>query len=448
MKRSWIQKSVVCMMVLMLAMGLVQKPASAAQGDLDVKAKAAILVEASTGKILYEKNADNAQGIASMTKMMTEYLLLEAIQDGKVKWDQTYEVPMNISKMSHNTGLSNVSLEVGRSYTVKELYEAMAIYSANAATMGIAETIAGSEAKFVEMMNAKAKELGLEHYKFVNSTGLNNADLSQYFDSVVGDPDEENVMSAKDMATLAYRLLKDHPEILETSSIPKKVFDKGGDPTNMSNWNWMLPGLIREYEGMDGLKTGTTDFAGANFTGTAERDGIRFISVVMDVNVPSGENSYDARFNETRKLLDYAFNNYTLEEVFPANYEIKGHKTMAVVKGKEKNVKIHTKDPLQMVLKSDADKKFKPQFEVDKKKLNEDGELQAPVKKGETIGYVTVKSDDGLGYLTDKGGSSKAAVVTADGVEKANWFILSMRAVGGFFSDIWGSVTSTVKGWF
>jgi serine-type D-Ala-D-Ala carboxypeptidase (penicillin-binding protein 5/6) len=447
-KRSWIQKSVVCMMVLMLAMGLVQKPASAAQDDLDVKAKAAILVEASTGKILYEKNADNAQGIASMTKMMTEYLLLEAIQDGKVKWDQTYEVPMNISKMSHNTGLSNVSLEVGRSYTVKELYEAMAIYSANAATMGIAETIAGSEAKFVEMMNAKAKELGLEHYKFVNSTGLNNADLSQYFDSVVGEPDEENFMSAKDMATLAFRLLKDHPEILETSSIPKKVFDKGGDPTNMSNWNWMLPGLIREYEGMDGLKTGTTDFAGANFTGTAERDGIRFISVVMDVNVPAGENSYDARFNETRKLLDYAFNNYTLEEVYPANYEIKGHKTMPVVKGKEKSVKIHTKDPLQMVLKTDADKKFKPQFEVDKKKLNEDGELQAPVKKGETIGYVTVKSDDGLGYLTDKGGSSKAAVVTADGVEKANWFILSMRAVGGFFSDIWGSVTSTVKGWF
>lgn len=216
----------------------------------------------------------------------------------------------------------------------------------------------------------------------------------------------------------------------------------------MSNWNWMLPGLIREYEGMDGLKTGTTDFAGANFTGTAERDGIRFISVVMDVNVPSGENSYDARFNETRKLLDYAFNNYTLEEVYPANYEIKGHKTMPVVKGKEKDVKIHTKDPLQMVLKSDADKKFNPQFEVDKKKLNEDGKLQAPVKKGETIGYVTVKSDDGLGYLTDKGGSSKAAVVTADGVEKANWFILSMRAVGGFFSDIWGSVTSTVKGWF
>ena len=161
MKRSWIQKSFVCMMVFMMAMGIVGRPANA-QGDLDVNAKAAILVEASTGKILYEKNSENAQGIASMTKMMTEYLLLEAIEEGKVKWDQKYTVPANLSQMSHNTGLSNVSLEVEGTYTIKELYEAMAIYSANAATIAITETIAGSEANFVKMMNAKAKELGLE----------------------------------------------------------------------------------------------------------------------------------------------------------------------------------------------------------------------------------------------------------------------------------------------
>ncbi|MBN8194604.1 D-alanyl-D-alanine carboxypeptidase [Bacillus sp. NTK074B] len=439
------------MMVFMMAMSMVQKPANA-QGDLDVNAKAAILVEASTGKILYEKNSDTAQGIASMTKMMSEYLLLEAVEDGKVKWDQKYTVPGNLSEMSHNTGLSNVSLREEDSYTIKELYEAMAIYSANAATMAIAETIAGSEANFVKMMNEKAKELGLKEYKFVNSTGLNNRDLQPYVDQVVGGPEEENVMSANDVATLAYRLLHDHPEVLETSSIPKKVFAEGTvDETHMDNWNWMLKGLLREYEGMDGLKTGTTDFAGANFTGTAERDGLRFITVVMNVDVPPGENSYDARFSETRKMLDYAFNNYSMEEVLPADYKVKGQKTLSVEKGKEKEVQIKTDVPLSMVIKNGEEDQYKPKFVLDKKKLNDDGELTAPVKEGEKVGYVMLeaKGKKDLGYLTDKGtNASKASVVTVDSVEKANWFVLSMRAVGGFFGDIWNSITSTVKGWF
>ncbi|MGM0855418.1 MAG: serine hydrolase [Bacillota bacterium] len=439
------------MMVFMMAMGIVERPANA-QGDLDVNAKAAILVEASTGKILYEKNSENAQGIASMTKMMTEYLLLEAIEEGKVKWDQKYTVPTKVSNMSHNDGLSNVPLREEGTYVLKDLYEAMAIESANAATMAIAEIVAGSEANFVKKMNAKAKELGLKNYKFVNSSGLNNRDLAPYVDQVVGGPEEENVMSAKDTAILAYRMLKDFPEVLETSSIPKKVFAEGTeDEVQMENWNYMLPSLIREYEGMDGLKTGTTDFAGACFTGTAERDGMRYITVVMNVDVAPGENSYDARFSETRKMMDYAFNNYTIEEVLPADYQVKGQKTLPVDKGKEKEIQIKTDAPLSMVIKNGEEDQYKPKFVLDKKKLNDEDELTAPVKKGEKVGYVTLESKDkkDLGYLTEKGtNASKASVVAVDGVEKANWFVLSMRAVGGFFGDIWNSVTSTVKGWF
>ncbi|TMU82169.1 D-alanyl-D-alanine carboxypeptidase [Bacillus sp. BHET2] len=451
MKRSWIQKSFVCMMVFMMAMGIVQRPANA-QGDVDVNAKAAILVEASTGKILYEKNSDTAQGIASMTKMMTEYVLLEAVKEGKVKWDQKYTVPTKISNMSHNDNLSNVPLREEGTYKIKDLYEAMAIESANAAAMAVAETVAGSQEKFVRMMNDKAKELGLENYKFVNVTGLNNKDLAPYVDQVVGGADEENVMSAKDTATLAYRLMKDFPEILKTSGISKKTFAEGTeDAFNMKNWNWMLPGLIREYEGMDGLKTGTTDFAGGCFTGTAERDGMRYITVVMNVDVSSGENSYDARFNETRKMLDYAFSNFTMEEVLPTDYQVKGQKTLPVEKGKEKKVQIKTDAPLSIVIKNGEENQYKPKFVLDKKKLNDDGELTAPVKKGEQVGYVMMESKGkkDLGYLTNKGtNASKAAVVTVGSVEKANWFVLSMRAVGGFFGDIWNSITSAVKGWF
>ena len=170
----------------------------------------------------------------------------------------------------------------------------MAIESANAATIAIAEIVAGSEAKFVKLMNRKAAEIGLEKYKFVNSSGLNNRDMLKYFPDIVGEPDEENVMSAKDVAILASRLLHDFPEVLETSSIPEKIFAEGTeDAFVMDNWNWMLEGYkdIAErypnyqqfvYDGLDGLKTGSTLFAGYNFTGTASRDGQRFISVVMN----------------------------------------------------------------------------------------------------------------------------------------------------------------------
>ena len=245
--------------------------ATKAEESLNLNVDAAILIDAETGKILYEKNADKALGIASMTKMMTEYLLFEAIEDGKITWDQQYSVTDYTYRISQNRVLSNVPLRQDGSYSIRELYEAMAIYSANAATIGIAETIAGTEENFVKLMNEKAEEMGLKDYKIVNSTGLNNADLLGMHPASTGATDE-NVMPAKSVATLAYYLMKDYPEVLDTTKIAKKTFREGTDDAiEMSNWNWMLPGLVYEYEGVDGLKTGTTDFAGHSFTGTAEK---------------------------------------------------------------------------------------------------------------------------------------------------------------------------------
>jgi serine-type D-Ala-D-Ala carboxypeptidase (penicillin-binding protein 5/6) len=449
-KRSTVQKYVAYLLIFLLSFSLVQKPASA-EDALNIKADAAILVEASTGKILYEKNSDTALGVASMTKMMTEYLLLEAIKEGNVKWDQKYNVSEVVYKVSQDTSLSNVPLRADGQYTIKELYEAMAIYSANAATMAIAETIAGSEANFVKMMNEKAEELGLENYKFVNSSGLNNRDLKGMHPEGSG-PEDENVMSAKDTAKLASSLIQDFPEVLDTSSIEKKKFREGTeDVTNMENWNWMLPGLVYGYEGMDGLKTGTTDFAGYCFTGTAERDGMRYITVVMNAKDSSGSGSYEARFGETQKMLDFAFSNFSMEEILPANYKVKGHKTLPVVKGKEKKVTIQTKEPLKMVVRNGAKDNYKPKLVLDKKKLTDEKELTAPIKEGEKVGYITVeaKEKESLGFLFENGTKgAQVPVVTEEKVEKANWFILSMRAVGGFFGDLWDTITSTVKGWF
>lgn len=419
--------------------------------ELNINADGAILVDAVTGKVLYEKDADSVLGIASMTKMMTEYLLFDAIEHGKVKWDQEYQVSPLVYKISQNRKLSNVPLRQDGTYTIRELYEAMVIYSANAATIAIAEKIAGSEGNFVKMMNEKAEKLGLKDYKFVNSTGLNNRDYNGEHPSGTG-AEDENVMSPRAVATLAFHLLNEYPDVLKTASIPKKTFREGtSDAINMINWNWMLPTLDYGYEGIDGLKTGTTEFAGYCFTGTAERDGKRFITVVQNAKDASGTSGYNARFGETRKMLDYAFGNTTKEEIVPKHYQVKGKKTLPIIKGKEDQVKIYTNSAIEMVVENGEKDKYKPVFVLDKKKVNKNGELTAPIKKGEKIGYVTIEPKDGskVSFLTEEGQKKVVAdVVAAQDVEKANWFVLMMRGIGNFFGDMWHGISSTVKGWF
>ncbi|MCQ6281992.1 serine hydrolase [Bacillus sp. EB600] len=409
-----------------------------AQVDLNVHASGAILVDGKTGRVLYDQNADTLHGIASMTKMLTEYMLLDDIKKGKVSWDQTYTVDDLVYKISQDPSLSNVPLRQGGQYTVKELYQAMAIYSADAAAIALAEIMGGSETNFVKMMNAEAQKLGLKHYKFVNSTGLNNADYKG-MQPVVGGPTDENVMSARDVATLAFCLINDFPEILKTSSIPTLTFAAGTkDQIVMKNWNWMLPSLIYAYPGMDGLKTGTTDFAGYCFTGTASRNGIRFITVVQNATDASGKGGYKARFAETRKMLNYAFSNYSKVQMVPKHYQIKGDETVPVSNGSSNQVPVYTKSALSMVVQSGEKKDFKPVLVLDKSKVDSSGKLIAPIKKGEKIGYLTFvsKSGQSISYLTPQGQKkAEVDVVAAQDDNKANWFIMIMRGIGGFFSN-------------
>ena len=432
----------VLFMFVSASFSLLPNRTSAAENDsLGLNAEAAILIDAETGAILYEKNADVVLGVASMSKMMTEYLVLEAIKDGSISWDQKVMISEYIHNLSSpNMGLSNVGLTQGEQYTVKELYEAMAIFSANAATSALAEVVGGTEKGFVELMNKKAEELKLGEYKFVNSSGLNNSDLLG--NHPAGNPDDENVMSAKATARLAYHLLNDFPEVIDTASKPVLKFRDGRD---YKNFNYMLPGLVFHYPGVDGLKTGSTDFAGFGFTATAKRGDNRFITVVMKTS------SKEERFTETRKLLDYAFGNYTKEEIVAKGTEIKGHKTLPVTKGKEDSVQIESADSIELAIKKGEEKNFKPVLKLDNKKLNDEGELTAPIKKGDKVGTLTVQPKEGepIEFLTEDGVKSVTVdVIASEDVEKANWFVLSMRAVGGFFADIWGSVSSTVKGWF
>lgn len=418
-------------------------PAKAnAETDLGLTVDAAILIDADSGKILYEQNADSPLGIASMTKMMTEYLLLDAIEAGTVTWEQEYHVTDYTYVMSQNRALSNVPLRADGSYTIRELYEAMAIYSANAATVAIAETIAGSEAEFLKLMNKKAEELGLEGYKFVNSTGLNNADLFGMHPKGTG-AEDENVMPAKSVAKLAYHLLKDHPNVLETSSIAKKTFREGTDDAiEMSNWNFMLPGLVYEYEGVDGLKTGTTNFAGHCFTGTAERNGTRLIAVVMKAVDANGKGSYKARFDAAAKLFDYGFTQFSKQEIIPADYTFKNQETVKVTKGKEDEVAIAVKEPISFMVKSSEKDLYTPKLVLDKESL------EADVKKGTVVGKVVVERTEGTDYGFIDGKEISSDVVTTEAVERASGFSLFFQGIGNFFGNLWGGITDFVGGLF
>lgn len=444
-KRNGYRISAILLSIL-LFFGLFSPEMMEADAAFDVNAGAAILIDGETGQILFEKNSRQQLGVASMTKMMTEYLLLEAVKEEKVNLDDTYQVSEYVYELSQDRSLSNVPLRADGTYKIQELYEAMTIYSANAATVAIAEKIAGSEAEFVKLMNKKAKELGMEKVKFVNASGLNNKDLKGHHST--GGPTDENTMSARNVATLAYRLVNDYPEVLETAGIPKKKFREGtDDEISMENWNWMLPSLVFAYEGMTGLKTGTTDLAGYCFTGTAERNGQKLIGIVMNATDDKGAGTYNARFTEMKKLMDYGFTQFERKEMAAAGSAVKGAETVPVQKGKEKEVKLQTASDLSILVPKASNAKYKTEITLNSSDLDENDELVAPVKKDKVVGFVEVQDEKGQAVpFLKAGGQTK--VQTAQDVEKANWFVLSMRAVGGGIADGWHWVIDKVTGWF
>nr|WP_275695708.1 D-alanyl-D-alanine carboxypeptidase family protein [Fredinandcohnia sp. SECRCQ15] len=418
----------------------------------EIDAKYAILIDGDTGRVLFEKNADVAAPIASMTKMMTEYLVLEAINKGKISWNDTTTVSDYAFAISDpSNGFSGAGLTQNKPYIVEDLYNAMAIYSDNAATITLAELVGGTETNFVKMMNDKAAELGLPDYHFANSTGLTNQMLEDVYPDG-RDPNGDNILSAESVALLAYSLIKDYPEALEHSSIPQITFEG----KKLNNYNWMLkhdpaesPNFVPYYyEGMDGLKTGYTGPAGKCFTGTAVRNGKRLITVIMHTNVEK-----DApRFVETKKLLDYGFNNFEKVEIFPKGYQMKGKEELKVLKGKEKEVEVVTNKPISILIRKGEDKSlYEASYVYDKKLVSKDNEITAPIKKGDKVGTmkITYKGDGEIKFITQgKEDVIQADLVIKKDVEKTNWFVLMLRGIGGFFSDIWSSIANAVKGWF
>ncbi|RNB82698.1 D-alanyl-D-alanine carboxypeptidase [Brevibacillus fluminis] len=401
--------------------------AAVPQANLDLAVKSAILVEASTGKILYQNNPDVPLPPASMTKMMTEYLVMEAIKENKIKWDQKVKVSDYAFYIAKKSDSSGVYLNSGEEFTVGDLYQAMAIVSANDATVLLAETVGGSEPNFVVEMNKKAQELGMKSTHFLTSSGLPASELGPY---APADTANDNVMTARDAAILARALIRDYPDALKYSQIPRLTFRPGQkNELKKANYNWMLKGLPAEYPGADGLKTGSTEQAKYCFTGTAQRDGMRLISVVM------GADTEMKRFAETKKLFDYGFSNFKLTKKQAANTPVAGFESVPVKKGVELNVPAVPSSDVTVLTKVGEEGQFNPKVTVQ--------DLTAPVKKGQVIGKVMYQAADAVeaDYLQpadfQKGGID---LVAANDVEEASWIRLFFRSIGTFFSNLFSSI--------
>ena len=323
--------------------------------DLAPNAKSAIMIEASTGEILFQKNAYEKLPPASMTKMMSILLILEEIEKGNLKWDDEIVA----SETAASMGGSQIFLEAGEKMTVTELLKGISIASGNDATVAMAEKIAGTEEAFVKRMNERAKGLGLKNTHFVNSTGL---DIDNHYSS------------AYDMSLIAKELVK-HEKILEFTGTYEEYLRKDSDnPFWLVNTNR----LVRFYRGVDGLKTGYTSSAGYCLTATAKRDDMRLITVVMN------EPDTSKRSSDTTKMLDYGYNVYTVENIIDNSTTIDKKK---VELGKKEEVDIISKETITILRKkSDKDRNIVYKANIDK--------IVAPVKKGDKVGTIDIIEDN------------------------------------------------------
>jgi len=343
----------------------------------DLKAKSAILIDGTTGTVLLEKNSHDKLPIASVTKIMSMLLIMEAIDKGIIN----YDTKVTVSEYSWSFGGSQVWLEPGEVFTVDELLKAVAIHSANDATVALAEAVAGSEDAFVAMMNQKARELGMNDTNFLDCTGLT---------------DEGHYSSAYDVALMSRELLLKHPEITKYTSTWHAKFREnvpGKDYVSLDNTNK----LVRHYAGTVGLKTGYTSAAGHCLSAAAVRNGQQLISVVL------GEPDSNTIFAESRKLLDYGFANFETVMVDSMG-DVVGQ--VSVKKGLQPVTNAVYKEDVKLLLRKGEKGKIERTV-----KLAEN--LKAPVKSGQKIGEVI--------YTLSGNEIGRADIVAASNVQRASF---------------------------
>ena len=341
------------LLILVLMLGLL--PVCVGAVELDIPAKSAVLIDAATGTVLYEQNAHTALPPASVTKIMTMLLIMEAIDSGRIGWEDA----VTASESAAAKGGSQIYLKVGETMPVSTLLKSVAVSSANDAACALAEHIAGSEGAFVDMMNTRAKELGMENTHFVNCTGLDDDDSAK-----------EHRTSAYDIALMSRELLNNHPDIKKYTTIWMDTIRDGS--FGLSNTNK----LVRFYQGATGLKTGYTSLAGFCLSASAQRDGMELIAVVLGCSTSA------ERFAACKSMLDHGFAAYGL--ITP---QIEENVTVPVRLGEQEKVSVILSGNNALLI--DKAQKNSVTTHID---LAE--EVTAPVSQGQRLGTLTVKSGE------------------------------------------------------
>ena len=361
--------------VLLLAL-----PAQAA--GLEVGGKSACLMEVTTGTVLYEKNSSEPLAPASVTKVMTMLLIMEAIDSGKISWDDT----VTTSEAAAAKGGSQVYLKVGETMTVRDMLKSIAVSSANDCACAMAEHLAGSEGAFVEQMNKRAQELGMVNTHFVNCTGLDDAPEAS-----------EHRTSAGDIAIMSRELLSKHPDIKKFTTIWMDTIRGGA--FGLSNTNKM----VRFYSGATGLKTGFTSGAGYCLSASAQRDGMELVAVVM------GAESSTVRFAVCKQMLDYGFANYALYTP-----ELPGEARVAVRLGKEDAVNAVLRGDNAILVEKGARSGIQTEVSLEE-------QVSAPVSEGQRLGTMTLRTADRV--------LAELPLVAERKVERVNWGDLFVRVL-------------------
>lgn len=352
--------------------------------EIQTEAASAILMDASSGKILYEKDSHKELAPASVTKLMTLLIAAEAIEAGRVKLDDQVTASENAAQL----GGSQIYLEPGETFSLEEMLIAIAVGSANDACVALAEHLSGTHEAFVEEMNNKAKQLGLKNTRFINSYGL---------------PAEGHYTSAYDLAVIAREALE-HPLILKLTSMKEYDLRQG----QFKLWNTNK--LLWWYQGADGFKTGWTSEAKYCLASTVERDGLRLICVVMGVPQPRGH------FAESMKIYNYGFAKYAFKEFAPAQQK---QGVVRVRKGIQEELIVVTEERLGVMVEKGKDKNFWVETKLDP-------EVTAPIHKGQKLGELLVYRDDQLQASVD--------LVAENDVERAGVIEQVKRTLRG----VWG----------
>ncbi|WP_236637682.1 D-alanyl-D-alanine carboxypeptidase family protein [Exiguobacterium sp. SH1S21] len=398
MKDKWIVSVLICAVLITIV-----SPMNASAAP-KVEASGAMLVDMTTGQVLFSKDEDAMLPPASITKLMTTFLVREAVESGELSWNEEVTPSEAALALTRKPGLARIPL-VNKPYTVKELYDVALIRSANEAAVTLSEAVAGSEDAFVQQMNERATELGMTQTTFANASGL---------DSVSAGRPGENLTSANDLMRLALAYLTKFPDVLD---VTKRAY-VDIDGVRFEATNRMLSGRDLAYPGMLGFKTGTTDDAGYCFIGVSTRDGRTVLSVVLGAETDNG------RYEATKALHEFAYRDFVMTpilrtgEIVPEN--------VFVAEGEVETVAVRTTAAFEVLVEK-GQAVPEPVYDLP--------DTKAPVAVDQQVGTVTIEPSESVRYL-DGESPPTGTLVTAESVETASFLTRMSRAFADFLEEV------------